>query len=579
VVVYKTQAAQAEGREVAVEAEPPAQLGYQVLTFRANDSSKGLKGSATGHQRCLWDFVPLALSSDAAFSFHFFVSFSSVLYAIYLGLSRMSAMSFLPHLSTDDADDWAGMSGLMLAPSQPSPPGSAPPTATSASSGEYNAFTFVGGVVSGGGSKRSLWVYPAENSGIKPCLGQVTFRFETLTNAEQDILLTAVNTPPLWEETFNALSKGEKPAWLQFPEIPSVPISTEDQPMTLSSPRASDKNLGIFAVYPTLSFDSDTSTAGSASITALIEFTDPGDLSIRVRRIESKLSKIKSAWPKPFADIEPSYLEMVSDIKTLESRTTLLSRQVVDTSNFPDSLSGQFQVLSATLQSLDSHLNLLAAEWETSLQGEVHLLDRRLEGFYSKVQALELNVQTVCSKLDVHDRWFAHIKPILSLVSSGSVPKQPDSTTMTEILNRLNALESKSAQTDPFISSPAVDLQTQVNLLEATVRDQANTISLLENRVVGAGVKMGDLVFQSFEDLLSWVKIKLPNGRFGFLVDGHSFLEFFTLSSHVDSESSAAAEHNAEKAGYATYYEMKVAASFNNLFSVSFWQIIVWRNG
>ena len=270
---------------------------------------------------------------------------------------------------------------------------------------------------------------------------------------------------------------------------------------------------------------------------------------------------------------------MVSDIKTLESRTTSLSRQVGDTSNLPDSLSGQFQVLSATLQSLDSHLNLLAAEWETSLQGEVHLLDRRLEGFDSKVQALELNVQTVCSKLDVHDRRFAHIKPILSLVSSGSVPKQPDSTTMTEILNRLNALESKSAQTDPFISSPAVDLQTQINLLEATVRDQANTISLLENRVVGAGVKMGDLVFQSFEDLLSWVKIKLPNGRFGFLVDGHSFLEFFTLSSHIDSESSAAAEHNAEKAGYATYYEMKVAASFNNLFSVSFWQIIVWRNG
>jgi len=335
VVVYKTQAAQAEGREVAVEAEPPAQLGYQVLTFRANDSSKGLKGSATGHQRCLWDFIPLALSSDAAFSFHFSASSPSVSYAIFLGLSRMSAMSSLPHLSTDDADDWAGMSGLTLAPSQPSPPGSAPPTATSASSGEYNAFTFVGGVVSGGGSKRSLWVYPAENSGIKPCLGQVgntkfctksiegvgmscgimrhgsfkfqvsshlayikagdgqafcapTFRFETLTNAEQDILLTAVNTPPLWEETFNALSKGEKPAWLQFPEIPSVPISTEDQPMTLSSPRASDKNLGIFAVYPTLSFDSDTSTAGSASITALIEFTDPGDLSIRVRRIESK---------------------------------------------------------------------------------------------------------------------------------------------------------------------------------------------------------------------------------------------------------------------------------------------------
>ncbi len=81
---------------------------------------------------------------------------------------------------------------------------------------------------------------------------------------------------------------------------------------------------------------------------------------------------------------------------------------------------------------------------------------------------------------------------------------------------------------------------------------------------------MGDLVFQSFEDLLLWVQTKLPTGRFGFIVDGHSFLEFFTLSTHIDSELSAAAEHNAEKAGYATYYEMKVAASFNYLFPLLF---------
>jgi len=58
---------------------------------------------------------------------------------------------------------------------------------------------------------------------------------------------------------------------------------------------------------------------------------------------------------------------------------------------------------------------------------------------------------------------------------------------------------------------------------------------------------MGDLVFQSFEDLLTWAKVKLPQGRFGFVVDGHSFLEFFTLSGHIDSELSAAAKYNAEK--------------------------------
>lgn len=134
-------------------------------------------------------------------------------------------------------------------------------------------------------------------------------------------------------------------------------------------------------------------------------------------------------------------------------------------------------------------------------------------------------------------------------------------------------MESQASVLTPSSSlngSVPFDSIQQVNLLEATIRDQAHQISLLENRVVGAGVKLGDIIFQSFEDLQTWVKTKLPSGRFGFIVDGHSFLEFFTLSSHIDSELSAAAEHNAEKAGYATCYEMKVAASFSNLFPLVF---------
>jgi hypothetical protein len=37
-------------------------------------------------------------------------------------------------------------------------------------------------------------------------------------------------------------------------------------------------------------------------------------------------------------------------------------------------------------------------------------------------------------------------------------------------------------------------------------------VKLLENRVVGAGVQMGNMVFQSFEDLLAWVQTKIPKG-------------------------------------------------------------------
>jgi hypothetical protein len=41
--------------------------------------------------------------------------------------------------------------------------------------------------------------------------------------------------------------------------------------------------------------------------------------------------KIKLAWPKPFADLEASYLRVVSDIKTLESRTLSLGQAVGNT--------------------------------------------------------------------------------------------------------------------------------------------------------------------------------------------------------------------------------------------------------
>jgi hypothetical protein len=95
---------------------------------------------------------------------------------------------------------------------------------------------------------------------------------------------------------------------------------------------------------------------------------------------------------------------------------------------------------------------------------------------------------------------------------------------VSNLLSRLSELELKVVKgVSDDLGPPPSDLLTHVDLLDSLVRD---LIFLLENRVVGAGVKMGDLVFQSFKDLLSWVKVKLPSGRFRFIVDGHSFLEF-----------------------------------------------------
>lgn len=81
---------------------------------------------------------------------------------------------------------------------------------------------------------------------------------------------------------------------------------------------------------------------------------------------------------------------------------------------------------------------------------------------------------------------------------------------------------------------------------------------------------MGGMVFQSYEDLLAGVRIKIPIGRFSLIVDGNSFLEFFTLSGHIDTEAGTAAFSNLQKAGFTTYIEAQLAISFKNLFPIVF---------
>lgn len=106
--------------------------------------------------------------------------------------------------------------------------------------------------------------------------------------------------------------------------------------------------------------------------------------------------------------------------------------------------------------------------------------------------------------------------------------------------------------------------------LHRQILDLQDKIKILEKRVVGSGVQLGNCVFQSFEDLLRWVQVKIPKGRFGLFVDGHSFLEFFTLSGHIDTEAGTAAFSHSQKAGFSTYIETQLTISFKNLFTAVF---------
>jgi len=259
---------------------------------------------------------------------------------------------------------------------------------------------------------------------------------------EREILFSAFATSAVWESTVESLAKGDQPEWLQLPDkAQSGAPSTEDT-SGLKSPRASDSNCGVFAVPPSLSFESDSSTA-SGSVNALLDLNPEGNLSACVHKIETKLMKIKLAWPKPFADLEASYLGVVSDIKTLESRTLSLLNSVGDTSGNTNSILDQITALSVNLKQFEDHLAIVSSEWESTLH-----------------------------------------KPFLTSLSAGRSGTAPD---LSKILYRITALETSSAsqRVDPCsLSASSPDLTLQVNLLESMVKDQAHQISLLENRVV-----------------------------------------------------------------------------------------------
>jgi len=310
-----------------------------------------------------------------------------------------------------------------------------------------------------------LWVFPTDTTGPKPCLGQVgsskfctkliedpsnscgilkhgshkfhvsvdqafikfnegqafcspSFHLKFLTENEKDILLSSSATASVWETTLAALSRNERPEWLQLPDHPVPTKLTQELKLSpLASPKASDDHGGIFAVIPALSFDSEASTA-MGSATDLLCLNLEGDLGQRVQRIETKLIKIKQAWPKPFADLEVSFLGVISEIKTLESRTISLSKIVGESAADTSPISEQMQTLSLSLKQFEEQLALFSTEWETTLQGKVSMLEQTIQELQDKFQNLSELHRQQNSKLEVHERRFAHIKPLLATAST-----------------------------------------------------------------------------------------------------------------------------------------------------------------
>jgi hypothetical protein len=212
-------------------------------------------------------------------------------------------------------------------------------------------------------------------------------------------------------------------------------------------------------------------------------------------------------------------------------------------------LKGNF--LDESRSKLELHFNRLASNQE-NFQMQLDSISEELAELQGFTTQLDSWSQSVNRSMETFHPRFGVIKPFLSRFSSE---------------NKENYQEDPIPIAPPM---PAASSRDPDSVLYRRIWDLEEKIKILENRVVGAGVQLGGCVFQSFDDLLAWVKTKVPKGRFGLFVDGHSFLELFTLSGHIDTETGTAAFSNSQKAGFSTYVEAQLAILFKNLFPVVF---------
>lgn len=108
-----------------------------------------------------------------------------------------------------------------------------------------------------------------------------------------------------------------------------------------------------------------------------------------------------------------------------------------------------------------------------------------------------------------------------------------------------------------------------ISALDSQVKELSAQLKQLQHKVVGKGVRIGNRIFQSFDDVVLWVNAHLPNHRYGLFVDGVSLFEFFATG-HIDAETTYSSFYSQHRTGFTSTFEARVASSVQNLFPTVF---------
>ncbi len=248
-------------------------------------------------------------------------------------------------------------------------------------------------------------------------------------------------------------------------------------------------------------------------------------------------------------------------------------------------LSEDVKIVSTTQASTNAIVDSAVKSNQEFRQTIIEAVEENEGQFIAAVQefkAMKDQLTQINSLVNEHEKRFSILFPIIREFKRGPNAAQSNTslelnalqTRIESLQQKVNKMEqeawSQFASPTNSVNYPPLTIPTPVvqvpSNVEASIMDLKHQVKVLQHRIVGGGVRIGNKVFQSFEDVQIWVKAELPSRRYGLFVDAVSILDFFSFLGHIDAESQVSTLHNANKAGFTSIYESRVATSVQNIF-------------
>jgi hypothetical protein len=331
-----------------------------------------------------------------------------------------------------------------------------------------------------------------------------TLSVEGFTSEQVQSLGDRMLTITDWTSIFDEIASGSLPNW--FPQAP-WPTHHDNQnhsilqPLSIMSPTGGPARL--FDFHPTLSFDSSDSSIIDKAGTELLPWRAhvvPPELLAHIDHVSPNVKKIKSAWSKPFCDIEASYKLVVANLCTMINNIVTMHSHLGDppSQDHGHTIWKALEHLQEAYNDLESSTTDLEAKLVVSINEYISNLGipADLVFIVDSMQQTQRQQETRMTQtedlLHVHFTRFTNIRPVLERITTMKTPNV--ALTVAPVSDPLvRDLQARLTTLEHQVSTNGMDTLYVESL--STLQEE---VHLLQQRIVGSGVTIGSQVFQSY---------------------------------------------------------------------------------